>query len=162
MITHRIRSLLRRFFKDARGSSDLNTYLLLSAAGCSMVVLTAPHLFNSSKTASNAFDKQVQVLERGASPGGGTSGGGLGSSGVGGLSDIMGGSGGSPGTMTNPYGGGGPLLGGSGSGSGSSNSGSGNGSGNGINLNIGSGGAQLDINADIGGIGVKFSKFFGH
>jgi len=66
---------LPRLLADRRGSSDLNTYLLLTAAGCCMVGLTAPHLYNSSKTASNTFEKQVEVLQSGASPGaGGTSG----------------------------------------------------------------------------------------
>jgi len=68
---------LPRLLADRRGSSDLNTYLLLTAAGCAMVGLTAPHLFNSSKTASDTFEKQVQVLQQGASPGaGGASGAG--------------------------------------------------------------------------------------
>lgn len=73
--------LLRRLFKDRRGSGDLNTYLLLTAAGCTMVGLTAPHLFKSSKTASDTFEKQVEILQRGA--GGGASGA-SGASGAGG------------------------------------------------------------------------------
>jgi hypothetical protein len=34
-----------------------------------MVGLTAPHLFKSSKTASDTFENQVKVLQRGANPG---------------------------------------------------------------------------------------------
>lgn len=69
---------LRRFFSDRRGSSDLTVYLLLTAAGAAMVGLTVPSLFKSSQAASNTFDKQVKVLERGA--GGGSSSGGAESS----------------------------------------------------------------------------------
>jgi hypothetical protein len=110
--------ILRRLFRDKRGSADLNTYLLLTAAGCTMVGLTAPHLFKSSKTASDTFEKQVEILERGAGGGGGSGsgfgGGGLGGggwdlSGMGGLSQLagsMGGGGG--GSLTN---GGGNLTG---------------------------------------------------
>ena len=103
MIVRHLRDIVRRVFRDKRGSSDLNTYLLLSAAGCSMVVLTAPHLFNSSKTASDAFDKQVQVLERGASPGGGSSSGGIG--------DMLSGGGSSSGFDMGGGGGGGGISG---------------------------------------------------
>lgn len=79
---HEARRSLRRavaeLARDRRGNSDLSVYLLLTAAGCVMVGLTAPHLYNASKTASNTFERQVEVLERGASPGGS---GGLGSMG---------------------------------------------------------------------------------
>lgn len=60
--------LLSRLFEDRRGSGDLSTYLLLTAAGCVMVGLTAPALFASSRRASETFEQQVGVLERGASP----------------------------------------------------------------------------------------------
>jgi len=63
-------SLLSLLGRDRRGSSDLTTYLLLTAAGCTMIGLTAPHLFNSSRKASNTFEHQVDVLERGSSPNG--------------------------------------------------------------------------------------------
>jgi hypothetical protein len=78
-LLRRLGKLLPRFLNDRRGSADLNTYLLLTAAGCTMVGLTAPHLFKSSKTASNTFEKQVEILQRGASggaTGGAASGGG--------------------------------------------------------------------------------------
>ena len=84
-ILRRLGQLLPRFFTDRRGSADLNTYLLLTAAGCTMVGLTAPHLFKSSKTASDTFEKQVEILQRGSSGGaGGAGGAGGGSSGGGG------------------------------------------------------------------------------
>lgn len=87
--------LLPRLLADRRGSSDLNTYLLLTAAGCTMVGLTAPHLFNSSKTASNTFEKQVEVLQQGASPGGGAASSSSGAGGwnigdLGGLGNLAG------------------------------------------------------------------------
>lgn len=59
--------------KGVRGSSDLTVALLLTAAGAAMVGMTAPTLFKSSDTAARTFDRQVQILERGA---GGGSGGG--------------------------------------------------------------------------------------
>ena len=68
-ILRRIGELLPRFLTDRCGSGDLNTYLLLTAAGCTMVGLTAPHLFKSSKTASDTFEKQVEILQRGSSGG---------------------------------------------------------------------------------------------
>jgi len=64
--------IFRGLFKDRRG--DLQTHLLLTAAGCTMVGLAAPSLYNSSQKCSNTFDKQVSVLENGASPGGGAGG----------------------------------------------------------------------------------------
>jgi hypothetical protein len=81
-ILRRLGQLLPRFITDRRGSADLNTYLLLTAAGCTMVGLTAPHLFKSSKTASDTFEKQVEILQRGA--GGGAGGAGAGAAGAGG------------------------------------------------------------------------------
>jgi hypothetical protein len=104
--------MLRRLLSDKRGSSDLQTYLLLTAAGCTMVGLVAPSMFNSSQKCSNTFDKQVQVLERGASPGGGGGMGGMGGVGGigGGLIGFMG-IGGGGGSMT---GGGGSLTNGGG------------------------------------------------
>lgn len=98
-LRRRLGQWLPRLFADRRGSSDLNTYLLLTAAGCTMVGLTAPSLFNSSKTASNTFEKQVQILERGASSGGGSSAlggassGGFDLGGLGKLASSLGGSG---------------------------------------------------------------------
>jgi hypothetical protein len=80
-ILRRLGQLLPRFLKDRRGSADLNTYLLLTAAGCTMVGLTAPHLFKSSKTASDTFEKQVEILQRGAGGGAGGASGGAGASG---------------------------------------------------------------------------------
>jgi len=80
-LLRRLGQLLPRFFKDRRGSADLNTYLLLTAAGCTMVGLTAPHLFKSSKTASDTFEKQVEILQRGSSGGVGGAGGGAGAAG---------------------------------------------------------------------------------
>ena len=68
-ILRRLGKLFPRFLTDRRGSGDLNTYLLLTAAGCTMVGLTAPHLFKSSKTASDTFEKQVEILQRGSSSG---------------------------------------------------------------------------------------------
>ena len=70
-IIRRLGRLLPRFVTDRRGSADLNTYLLLTAAGCVMVGLTAPHMFKSSETASSTFENQVKILQRGA--GGGVS-----------------------------------------------------------------------------------------
>ena len=35
-----LRRIGRLFVRDRRGSADLNTYLLLTAAGCTMVGLT--------------------------------------------------------------------------------------------------------------------------
>jgi hypothetical protein len=99
-----LRRLFPRFLRDRRGSADLNTYLLLTAAGCTMVGLTAPHLFKSSKTASDTFEKQVEVLQRGSSPGGG--GGGFGGGGAGGGWNIgsLGGLGQMAGNMTSGQG----------------------------------------------------------
>ena len=119
-ILRRLGQLLPRFFTDLRGSADLNTYLLLTAAGCTMVGLTAPHLFKSSKTASDTFEKQVEILQRGSSggaggaggAGGGASGGGgwdLG--GMGGLGQLAGSLGGGGGQLAN---GGGQLANGGG------------------------------------------------
>ena len=69
-IIRRLGRLLPRFITGAdAGSADLNTYLLLTAAGCVMVGLTAPHLFKSSETASDTFENQVKILQRGASGG---------------------------------------------------------------------------------------------
>ena len=96
----RFRDQLRALLRDARGSSEINVHLLLGAAGCSMVVMTAPYLFNSSKVASNAFQRDVQVLERGSSGGGG---------GASGMLQDYGGAGG--GGVSSPWPGG--LLGGS-------------------------------------------------
>lgn len=98
-LRRRLGQWLPRLFADRRGSSDLNTYLLLTAAGCTMVGLTAPSLFNSSKTASNTFEKQVQILERGASSSGGggalggASSGGFDLGGLGKFASSLGGSG---------------------------------------------------------------------
>ncbi len=103
--------LLRRLFRDRRGSADLNTYLLLTAAGCTMVGLTAPHLFKSSKTASDTFEKQVEILQRGA--GGGVSGGSGAGAGGGGGDWNLGGQGGL-GQLAGSLGGGGGQLSGSG------------------------------------------------
>jgi hypothetical protein len=71
-------SFVRRFVARTRtrGSSDLTVTLLLTAAGAAMVGMTAPSLFKSSDTASKTFDKQVQILERGANGGSGAGGGG--------------------------------------------------------------------------------------
>jgi subtilase-type serine protease len=97
-----LRRLFPRFVRDNLGSADLNTYLLLTAAGCTMVGLTAPHLFKSSKTASDTFEKQVEILQRGSSPGGGGGGGGLGGGGGGGWNiGSLGGLGQMAGSMTN-------------------------------------------------------------
>ena len=109
-ILRRLGQLLPRFFRDRRGSADLNTYLLLTAAGCTMVGLTAPHLFKSSKTASDTFEKQVEILQRGSSGGAGGAGGASGGGGwdlggMGGLGQLAGSLGG---------GGGGPLASGGG------------------------------------------------
>lgn len=112
-ILRRLGRLLPRFFDDRRGSADLNTYLLLTAAGCTMVGLTAPHLFKSSKTASDTFEKQVEILQRGAGGGSGGSGGGAGSGGSGGGWNL-GGQGGQGGQLTGARGGGGSLTGGGG------------------------------------------------
>lgn len=96
-ILRRLGQLLPRFLRDRRGSADLNTYLLLTAAGCTMVGLTAPHLFKSSKTASDTFEKQVEILQRGAGGGAGGAGGAAGAAGgdwnlggQGGLSQLAG------------------------------------------------------------------------
>jgi len=100
-ILRRLGQLLPRFVRDRRGSADLNTYLLLTAAGCTMVGLTAPHLFKSSKTASDTFEKQVEILQRGSSGGAGGASGGAASGGdwnlggQGGLSQLAGSLGGS-------------------------------------------------------------------
>jgi hypothetical protein len=106
-ILRRLGQLLPRFLKDRRGSADLNTYLLLTAAGCTMVGLTAPHLFKSSKTASDTFEKQVEILQRGSS--GGTGGGASGGAGGGGGDWNLGGQGGL-GQMAGSLGGGGGQL----------------------------------------------------
>ena len=91
---HTLRSLgrvLSRFFSDRRGSADLNTYLLLTAAGCVMVGITAPSMFKSSKTASDTFENQVQILQRGSSGGtGGGGGGGGGGFDLGGITNLVG------------------------------------------------------------------------
>jgi hypothetical protein len=101
--------VLRRLLRDRRGSADLNTYLLLTAAGCTMVGLTAPHLFKSSKTASDTFEKQVEILQRGA--GGGASGGS--GAGAGGGDWNLGGQGGL-GQLAGSLGGAGAQLSGNG------------------------------------------------
>lgn len=112
-LRRRLGQWLPRLFADRRGSSDLNTYLLLTAAGCTMVGLTAPSLFNSSKTASNTFEKQVQILERGASSSGGgsalggTSSGGFDLGGLGSFASSLGGMGSSSSSLT---GGGGSMV----------------------------------------------------
>ena len=64
---------LKRFLADQRGSGDLTTYVLLTAAGAAMVAITVPSLFSSSQSAASTFQNQVNVLERGA---GGTAAGG--------------------------------------------------------------------------------------
>lgn len=66
-------NLVRRFVlrTKTRGSSDLTVTLLLTAAGAAMVGMTVPSLFKSSDTASRTFDRQVQILERGAGGAGG-------------------------------------------------------------------------------------------
>ena len=64
-----IRSILGRFLRNERGSSDMTVALLLTAAGAAMVGLTVPSLFRSSDTAARTFDHQVKVLERGATGG---------------------------------------------------------------------------------------------
>jgi len=113
-ILRRLGQLLPRFLRDRRGSADLNTYLLLTAAGCTMVGLTAPHLFKSSKTASDTFEKQVEILQRGAGGGAGASGvsgpsgGDWNLGGQGGLSQLAGSLGGSGAQLAN---GGAPLAG---------------------------------------------------
>src|SRR5688572_17494642 len=58
-----------------RGSSDLTVGLLLTAAGAAMVGMTVPTMFKSSDTASRTFERQVDILERGAGGGGGGGGG---------------------------------------------------------------------------------------
>jgi hypothetical protein len=111
-ILRRLGQLVPRFLKDRRGSADLNTYLLLTAAGCTMVGLTAPHLFKSSKTASDTFEKQVEILQRGSSPGGGGAGAGAGGAaggdwnlgGQGGLGQLAGQLGGGGGQLAGPSG----------------------------------------------------------
>ncbi|WP_394836796.1 hypothetical protein LVJ94_07795 [Pendulispora rubella] len=71
---------VRTLFADRRGNSDLTTYMLLTAAGAAMVGLTLPSLFSSSNSAAKTFQNQVNVLERGANPGGaGGIGSGIGS-----------------------------------------------------------------------------------
>ncbi len=118
-ILRRLGQLLPRFFTDRRGSADLNTYLLLTAAGCTMVGLTAPHLFKSSKTASDTFEKQVEILQRGSSggaggaggAGGGSSSGGWDLGGMGGLGQFAGSLGGGGGQLAS---GGGQLTSGGG------------------------------------------------
>jgi len=71
---------VRTLFADRRGNSDLTTYMLLTAAGAAMVGLTLPSLFSSSNSAAKTFQNQVNVLERGANPGGmGGIGSGMGS-----------------------------------------------------------------------------------
>jgi len=65
---------VRTLFADRRGNSDLTTYMLLTAAGAAMVGLTLPSLFSSSDSAARTFKNQVNVLERGANPGGGGGG----------------------------------------------------------------------------------------
>jgi hypothetical protein len=125
-ILRRLGQLVPRFLKDRRGSADLNTYLLLTAAGCTMVGLTAPHLFKSSKTASDTFEKQVEILQRGAGGGAGGASGGAGGAGggdwnlggQGGLGQLAGSLGGGGGQLSGPGGqlanGGGQLANGGG------------------------------------------------
>jgi len=73
---------MRKLLADRRGSGDLTTHLLLTAAGAAMVGVTLPSLFASSNSAANTFNGQVKVLEQGAGSGGGSGGpGGIGGSG---------------------------------------------------------------------------------
>ena len=77
---------LKRFLADQRGSGDLTTYVLLTAAGAAMVAITVPSLFSSSQSAASTFQNQVNVLERGAggtAAGGGGAGGAAGGGGAG-------------------------------------------------------------------------------
>lgn len=69
-------NIVRRFLERTRqrGSSDLTVTLLLTAAGAAMVGMTVPSLFRSSDTASRTFDRQVQILERGAGTPGASTG----------------------------------------------------------------------------------------
>ncbi len=74
----------KRFLADQRGSGDMTTYLLLTAAGAAMVAMTVPSLFSSSQSAASTFQNQVNVLERGAggtAAGGGAAGGSTGGAG---------------------------------------------------------------------------------
>lgn len=70
----RILKDVARLLRGTRGSSDLTVALLLTAAGAAMVGLTVPTMFKSSDTAARTFDRQVQILERGAGGGGGATG----------------------------------------------------------------------------------------
>jgi hypothetical protein len=70
-LTDRILNAGLRLLRCKRGSGDLTVALLLTAAGAAMVGLTVPTLFKSSDTAARTFDKQVQILERGAGGAGG-------------------------------------------------------------------------------------------
>ena len=67
---------LKSLLADQRGSGDITTYVLLTAAGAAMVAITLPSLFASSQGAANTFQNQVNVLERGAGGTGGAAGGG--------------------------------------------------------------------------------------
>ena len=139
---------LRELLRDRRGQGDLMTSLLLTAAGAVMVGVTVPSLFESSESAARTFQKQVDVLERGASPRGG--GGGIGI-GIGGW-DINIGSGGISVSGRGGSGFGGSVSVGSGGVSGSVSGGggfNGGGSGNmggfapGAGVSLGGGGGSL-------------------
>jgi hypothetical protein len=79
--TSRSFTWLQRLLADRRGSGDVTTYVLLTAAGAAMVALTVPSLFSSSQSAASTFQNQVNVLERGAGGTGGASGSSGGSAG---------------------------------------------------------------------------------
>lgn len=127
-VMHRAGAWLRALRRDSRGEGDLMTSLLLTAAGAVMVGVTVPSLFESSDAAARTFQRQVGVLERGAS---GSGQGGIGGSGwdisigSGGIS-ISGGNGGiggninigSSGRVSGSVGGGGISVSGGGGGSG--------------------------------------------
>jgi hypothetical protein len=133
--------------KNQRGSADLATYCLLTAAGCTMVGLTAPHLFKSSQTASDTFERQVDILQRGSSGGGGGgagAGGGAGSSGWN-INATIGSSGG----VSVSSGGNGVSVSAGGGGGNVSVSG-GNGS---ISVSSGGGGNGVSVSGSVGGGG---------
>jgi len=156
----------KNLLADRRGSGDLTTYSLLTAAGAAMVAITVPSLFSSSNSAAQTFQNQVNVLERGAGGGGGAGGaaGGAGGSsggwqfnvgpsgvsaaGPGGISASVGAGGASVGAG----GGGGSVGGGGGGGGGGASGGTqiGNGANNPINNganNPVNNGASSSINA---------------
>ena len=67
-------SAWKRLVADRRGSGDVLTWTLLSAAGLGMLMAVLPGLYGSSQTSANTFQNQVNTLATGAGGQGGQGG----------------------------------------------------------------------------------------